>query len=122
MFVIVLTFFTYVSAGGLAKAVLTLNLHKQLPLTLSSPFWYRAKSSLLLYTQRLRTRCLGSVATAIYSIVSDSRPGIEKAEVSMACQLRGGLLDSHPSSSTWLCDLTCSSFLTSLSLHFSGML
>lgn len=47
MFVIVLTFFTHVSAGGLAKAVLEPNLHKQFPLTLSSPFWYKAKSLLL---------------------------------------------------------------------------
>lgn len=87
MFVIVLTFFTCVSAEGLAKAVLRLNLHKQLPLTFSSPFWYRAKS-LLLYTQRLRTRGLGSIGTARDSIVSDSSPGIETAEGNMGCQLQ----------------------------------
>lgn len=44
MFVIVLTFFTHVSARSLARAVLKLNRHKQLPITLSSHFWYRARS------------------------------------------------------------------------------
>lgn len=44
MFVIVLTFFTHVSARSLARAVLKLNRHKQLPITSSSPFWYRARS------------------------------------------------------------------------------
>lgn len=59
-----------------------------------------------LHTQRLRTRGVGPTATA---------------ELSMGRQPRGGPRDSHLSSTTWLlCDLTCSHFLTSLSLHFQA--